>query len=313
MQKQLKKVLLRDDIQHLPFDLLRVIVEYADPTPCFYASIAGCDSRDESTRGAFNSPRGLALDEHRNLLYVCDTFNHRIQVLSPQGDFVRQWGSEGCLPGQLSGPRGIAVDSKREVVYVADTRNHRVQVFTPTGDLIREWGAFGKHRKQSLPLGIALAVKSNLLFVSYMRVAAIDVFTPTGELVRTCGRKGHYIVVMDNSSDVLYALERDSVYLEVYSNQGDAVRKTKITGCFPRRDIWLPAIAINTASRFLYVTNTDRNCVHVLNYAGVVVYEFSTKKEFSFFLSRPTAITCHQTTGMLYIADAHRDELQLWM
>ena len=56
------------------------------------------------------------------------TCNHRVQVFSlVDGNFLRQWGSEGD---------GIAVDQGG--VFVADTNNHRVQVFQLDGTFVRE-------------------------------------------------------------------------------------------------------------------------------------------------------------------------------
>ena len=59
--------------------------------------------------GRFIHPTGLALDPSGNL-YVADLVNHRIQVLSSSGDFVRQWGSYGQDPGSITGPTHLAVD-----------------------------------------------------------------------------------------------------------------------------------------------------------------------------------------------------------
>jgi len=90
--------------------------------------------------GQFMNPRNLAVGPD-SLLYVADTGNHRIQVLQPDGAFVREWGSMGEGDGQFNEPWGIAVGPGGEV-YVADTWNHRVQVFDSSGLFLRKWGFF---------------------------------------------------------------------------------------------------------------------------------------------------------------------------
>ena len=95
-----------------------------------------------SEAGLFRAPKGLAVDAQGNL-YVADSQNNRIQVLSPSGVLLRQWGSEGSGPGQFLEPWGLAVDADG-YVYVADTWNHRIQVFDPEGRYVREWGTFGQ-------------------------------------------------------------------------------------------------------------------------------------------------------------------------
>ena len=43
-------------------------------------------------------------------VYVLDPFNSRVQVFTPDGTFLREWGEAGAGPGQLTTPEGIAVD-----------------------------------------------------------------------------------------------------------------------------------------------------------------------------------------------------------
>ena len=83
----------------------------------------------------FRNPRGIALDRAGNV-YVADTGNHRVQVFSDDGAFLRKWGSMGSGDAQFSSPDGIALDIVGNV-YVADTGNDRVQVFSPTGEFLR--------------------------------------------------------------------------------------------------------------------------------------------------------------------------------
>ena len=76
-----------------------------------------------------------------DLLYVCDSWNHRVQVFGLDGTWVRSWGSKGAGEGQFSYPRGITVHD--DEVYVADQLNHRVQVFGLDGTFRRMWGSYG--------------------------------------------------------------------------------------------------------------------------------------------------------------------------
>jgi uncharacterized protein (TIGR03663 family) len=98
--------------------------------------------------GQFRAPKGLALDADGNI-YVADSQNHRVQVLSPEGSFLREWGGEGNAPGQFKEPWGIAI-SPEGAIYVADTWNHRVQVFDAQGELQNMWGTFSE---VSSPMG----------------------------------------------------------------------------------------------------------------------------------------------------------------
>jgi DNA-binding beta-propeller fold protein YncE len=79
----------------------------------------------------------LALGPDGNL-YVSDTFNYRIQVLRPDGAFLREWRVPITEEGQFIWLAGIAVDGTGHV-YVADSGARRVLVFTSEGEQVAVW------------------------------------------------------------------------------------------------------------------------------------------------------------------------------
>jgi len=79
----------------------------------------------------------LAIGPDGNL-YVMDTANSRIQVFSPDGTYLREWGEPGRDEGQLSAPSGIAIDASGRV-YVTETGNRRLQIFDSDGQFVAAW------------------------------------------------------------------------------------------------------------------------------------------------------------------------------
>ncbi len=77
------------------------------------------------------------------LVYVVDTYGNRIDVFTPEGALVRQWGSYGRGKGQFVYPYGIAVGGSGEV-YVADTVNARIERFSEGGEFLGAWGGPGR-------------------------------------------------------------------------------------------------------------------------------------------------------------------------
>jgi len=92
--------------------------------------------------GQFNAPGGVAV-ANDGTIYVADFYGQRVQGLSPDGDFIRQWGDTG-RSGRGSGlftyPTDVALDRRGERLYVADGYGHRVQVFATDGPFLRKWG-----------------------------------------------------------------------------------------------------------------------------------------------------------------------------
>ena len=66
---------------------------------------------------------GIACDSEGNV-YVADRHNHRIQVFTSEGIFLRMFGKYGEGSGELKRPMAVAVGSDN-VVYVSEWDNHR--------------------------------------------------------------------------------------------------------------------------------------------------------------------------------------------
>jgi DNA-binding beta-propeller fold protein YncE len=78
------------------------------------------------------------------MLYVVDACNHRIQVLTRDGEYVREFGSPGPEPGQLHYPYDLAFHPDG-LLYIVERGNHRVQKFDPkTGQSLGTWGRGGR-------------------------------------------------------------------------------------------------------------------------------------------------------------------------
>lgn len=108
--------------------------------------------------GTFNEPWDVAIGSDGSI-YVSDTWNHRVQKFTADGQFVKMWGYFGQAeaPEAFWGPRGLAVD-KAGRVYVMDTGNKRVVIFDPDGNFIAQFGTPGFDKGQfDEPVGIAVA------------------------------------------------------------------------------------------------------------------------------------------------------------
>ena len=94
--------------------------------------------------GKFDNPAGLAYDSTKDLLYVADSDNNRIQIFEivdgntcPRGTeeivngvcFVERFGSSGTGNGKFDTPLGIALDTTNDLLFVADSDNDRIQAF----------------------------------------------------------------------------------------------------------------------------------------------------------------------------------------
>ena len=121
----------------------------------------------------FNWPHSIAVSTSGQI-YVCDTANHRIQVLNPDLTFSRMFGEKGSGPGQFVAPCGLAIDS-HDVIYVCDNGNERIQKLTSSGTYISEF---------HVPHPQCIAIDYNMLYITTDTIA---IYTTDGEAVNEGG------------------------------------------------------------------------------------------------------------------------------
>jgi len=84
--------------------------------------------------GQFDAPTSATVDSSGRI-WVADFYNQRVQVLSSDGEPIRQFGvtgKEGPDPGQFTYPTAVSVFPDGGFV-VADAYNHRIQTFDADG------------------------------------------------------------------------------------------------------------------------------------------------------------------------------------
>jgi uncharacterized protein (TIGR03437 family) len=117
--------------------------QYTISTVAGLGSNPGYAEGDALTVAQFNSPGGIALDSSGRL-YIADSLNHRIRMLSGgvvstvAGNGLAGYEGDGLsatsLYTKLNFPEGVAVDSGGNL-YIADTGNNVIRMVNPTGQI----------------------------------------------------------------------------------------------------------------------------------------------------------------------------------
>ncbi len=137
--------------------------------------------------GTFSAPTNVALDR-KGFLYVSDTWNYRVQVLDPDGKFVRCFGAQGDRPGEFIRPKGIAVDSEGHV-YVADAEFNNFQILNSQGQPLLAVGMLGTDPGQfALIAGLHIDAKDRI-YTSEMFRGRVQVFEYIKQPAQTEGKE----------------------------------------------------------------------------------------------------------------------------
>jgi sugar lactone lactonase YvrE len=157
----------------------------------------------EASKALLDHPIGLALDS-QGKLYIADTANNRVRVVSTDGKIEAfagngTAGSDGdggaAKDARLNRPQGVFVDSAG-VVYIADTFNHRIRKVDTDGTITTvagvgtpgDSGDGGPATKAELryPKSVVKDAAGNLIIVDSFN-ARVRVVTPDGIIQTIAG------------------------------------------------------------------------------------------------------------------------------
>ena len=230
-------------------------------------------------------PTGIAVGPD-GLVYVADTWNHRVVAIDSSGRVVREIGSGQQLdlenepaaidqePNSFFGPRAVAI--LNDEIYVVDTGNERVVVFGLGGEFVRAFGGWGEEPgKLREPVGIAISDEGEV-YIADSDNARISVFTAAGLPVRQFAVPawvgGSYVepYLAIGGDGLIYATSRITSSVEVFRPDGTAVDSLReIGGNALQQPIGVAAAADGS----LLITDAERAAVFRYEPADVVIDE----------------------------------------
>ncbi len=236
----------------------------------------GSADEGDPTPGHFNEPWGIAISQEQEI-FIADTWNHRIQKFSSEGEFLGSWGHFGQreTPDAFWGPRDVAVDQNGHV-YVSDTGNKRIVVFDTNGTYITEFGEVGFGDAQfDEPSGLALDAAGNL-YVADTWNQRIQVFSPDVDgvaqyFLTKWDVEGWYGQSLDNkpyvevgSDGLIYTSDPELSRIIVFTPLGEVVAAWGTEGADPT-NLYFPTGLSADDQGGIWVCDTKNNRVQYFN------------------------------------------------
>ena len=193
-------------------------------------------AEEEAPPGSFYEPWGVAVGPDGNV-FVTDTWNHRVQKFTAEGEFITQWGyfGQGETGTAFWGPRDIVVDEKGRV-FISDTGNKRVVSFDSDGEFLTAFGTAGLLEGQfDEPVGLAVD-SDGRIYVADTWNKRIQVFAPgvTGvdytpmlewEIVGWYGQSlDNKPSITINDQDQVFVSDPESYRILEFNTQGEFIR-----------------------------------------------------------------------------------------
>jgi len=173
------------------------------------------DGVQGTSPGRFGYPTDVVLDKAGNFYVSEYGENDRIQVFSPHGKWLREWGGHGYGPGEFMRPRAMVMDDQ-ERIYVADSCNHRIQVFDLHGKLLKMWGTRGTGPgEMSYPYDLTIGPEGSLYVCEYGN-SRVQKFTKDGKSLGIWGAPGRVAGQLNNPWAL--AVDREGAVSVIDSN-----------------------------------------------------------------------------------------------
>ena len=279
------------------------------PKPRQFRHVLSFGQRGSSI-GMLYRPYGVVVNE-RDEIAVTDSNNHRVQVFSSDGTYLRSFGRKGDKQGELNWPAGIAIDKDSRSIVV-DSLNHRVQLFNEQGEYLSQFGGKGNldHQLRD-PLALSIDRNGNIVVVDPGN-KVIKTFSPSGQFLYKrgegegftfpyhCIQYDKYLIVSDAGENCIEVFDVNGNFLYKFGNKGNR------DGEFSSPSF----LSVNKAGH-LMVCDRNNDRVQVFELSGKFVNKFGKKGsgpgEF-----RYAASTAVLSDGRIVVADFFNNRIQIF-
>ncbi len=264
-----------------------------------YAGSGVSDFADGSALTAqFNLPGGIARAADGRL-FIADTFNHRIRVISADGATVSTYAGNGIesfadgstRTASFAQPRGVALAADGRL-FVADELNHRIRVIRADGATVSTYAGSG------------------IIDIADGNIRAASFAQPVGVALAADGR----LFVADSFNDRIRVISADGATVSTYAGSGFGFANGSTSTA---RFIEPQGVAVAADGR-VFVADTGNHRIRVISadgatvstYAGDGVDGFADGSTSTAQFDSPTDVVV-ASDGRLFVADTNNNRIRV--
>lgn len=281
--------------------------------------------RNSSTQ--FSNPQSVCVDQQTGNVYVSDSFNHRIQKFTSDGQLLASYGGAGgpygygTALGYFLYPKQVAV--WQDCVFVADYGNSRIVCREPVS------GAFVLTAAVASPWGVAVD-ESGLIYVSSWADNSIKVYS-AGVLVNSWNGAGTAGGALNKPSELkigvyqgqtaLFVADCGNNKVQIYTLSGGYLGQLGASEVDPlgsytanKADggMLLPYGVAIGANGNVIVSDSSHKCMRVYSSEGVLLETWGEMSNTPGNFFSPMGCDVDRNTGRLYVADGVLERVQYY-
>lgn len=246
----------------------------------------------------FASPRWIHYCHFHQQLLIADTQNQRIQILSPNGDFI-----QFIQHPELQSPCSVTRNRDGNI-FVLDAADSRLRMFSAEGQLEQTFG--GQSQIKSV-FGMILLQNQDLL-ISDAQGASFHILSPEGELKKTFSHDNKSPSGMYVYKDQIFVVDFSLPAVCVLDQQGQEVQRFGKRGIKPGEFSVPKGICVSNQGH-IFISESLSHRLQIFDQQGQFLTSFGKKGTGAGEFSNPESLAYRPDAGV-YILDRGNHRIQ---
>ncbi len=261
----------------------------------------------------FSEPLGITVDKENNI-YIVDSAAIKAKKMSPEGQVIISWGSQGTEFRSLKKPSAIAVDNQGNA-FITDVKLNCVMKFDKNGKFIKKWGSMGSGKINfNNPSGIAVDSKGDI-YVADSANNRIVKYSGAGIFLKTWGIQGtsdgnfvYPVAVAISPGDKVFVVDRARV--QKFSPEGEFFSSWGKVGTGEGEFNRPGGIFIDQIG-YIYIADSGNNRMLKFDEKGKFMAQWGSAGAGDGQMMYPAGVAV-DSRGYVYVIDRDNSRLQLF-